>query len=139
MEKVLTIYGVHQRLATPYHPQTSGQVGVTNRGIKRILEKIVSHNRRDWSERRDGAPWDFRTTYKTPIDTTPVKLVYGKAFHILVKLEHKAYWALKTANLDLKFARENKVKQLHELEELRMQAYENSQVSKERMKIFHDA
>ncbi|GKB05786.1 reverse transcriptase domain-containing protein [Tanacetum coccineum] len=85
----------------PYHPQTSGQVEVTNRGLKRILERTVGENRASWSDKLDDALWAFRTAYKTLIGCTPYKLVYGKAFHLPVELEHKAYWALKHANFDL--------------------------------------
>ncbi|XP_076915348.1 uncharacterized protein LOC143574661 [Bidens hawaiensis] len=122
-----------------YHQQTSGQVEVTNQGIKRILEKKVSQNRKDWSEKLDVALWAFRTAYKTPIGTTLFKLVYEKACHLHVKLEHKAYWALKSENLDLACAGKNRFAQLHELEELRDQAYENLRIYKERTKKLHDA
>ncbi|GJV05096.1 reverse transcriptase domain-containing protein [Tanacetum coccineum] len=94
-------YGVTHRLATAYHPQTSGQEEVSNRGLKRILERTVGENRASWSDKLDDGPWAFRTTYKTPIGCTPYKLVYGKACHLPIKLEHKAYWALKHANFDL--------------------------------------
>ncbi|GJR13921.1 reverse transcriptase domain-containing protein [Tanacetum coccineum] len=60
-------YGVTHRLSTPYHPQTSGQVEVTNRGLKRILERTVGENRASWSDKLDDALWAFRTAYKTPI------------------------------------------------------------------------
>ncbi|GJW01899.1 reverse transcriptase domain-containing protein [Tanacetum coccineum] len=72
--KVMLKYGVTHRLSIAYHPQTSGQVEA------------------------------FRTEYKTPIGCTLYKLVYGKACHLPVELEHKAYWALKHANFDLKTA-----------------------------------
>nr|GFC30573.1 reverse transcriptase domain-containing protein [Tanacetum cinerariifolium] len=90
--------------ATPYHPQTSGQVEVSNRGLKRILDRAVGENRASWSDKLDDALWAFRTAYKTPIGCTPYKLVYGKACHLHVELEQKAYWALKHANFDLKIA-----------------------------------
>ncbi|GJX51821.1 reverse transcriptase domain-containing protein, partial [Tanacetum coccineum] len=77
-----------------YHPQTSGQVEVTNRRLKRILERTVGENRASWSDKLDDALWAFRTAYKTPIGCTPYKLVYGKSCHLPVELEHKAYWAL---------------------------------------------
>nr|GEW36648.1 reverse transcriptase domain-containing protein [Tanacetum cinerariifolium] len=83
--------GVTHRLATPYHPQTSGQVEVSNRGLKRILEKAVGENCASWSDKIDDALWAFRTAYKTPIGCTPYKLVYGKACHLHVELEQKAY------------------------------------------------
>nr|GFC10494.1 reverse transcriptase domain-containing protein [Tanacetum cinerariifolium] len=92
--KVLQKYGVTHRLATPYHPQTSGQVEVSNRGLKRILEMAVGKNRASWSDKLDDALWAFRTAYKTPIGCTSYKLVYGKVCHLPVELEHKAYWAL---------------------------------------------
>ncbi|GKF20435.1 reverse transcriptase domain-containing protein, partial [Tanacetum coccineum] len=102
--KVMLKYGVTHRLSTAYHPQTSGQVEVSNRGLKRILERTVGENRASWSDKLDDALWAFRTTYKTPIECTPYKLVYGKACHLPIKLEHKAYWALKNANFDLQTA-----------------------------------
>nr|GEV14242.1 reverse transcriptase domain-containing protein [Tanacetum cinerariifolium] len=84
-----------------YHPQTSRQVEVSNRGLKRILERTVGENHESWSDKLDDALWAFRTAFKTPIGCTPYKLVYGKACHLPIKLEHKAYWALKHCNYDL--------------------------------------
>ncbi|GJS72627.1 reverse transcriptase domain-containing protein [Tanacetum coccineum] len=92
------------RLSTAYHPQTSGQVEVSNRGLKRILERTVGENRASWSDKLDDALWAFRTAFKTPIGCTPYKLVYRKACHLPIELEHKAYWALKHCNFDLKIA-----------------------------------
>ncbi|GJS90021.1 reverse transcriptase domain-containing protein [Tanacetum coccineum] len=74
--KVMYKYRVTHRLATAYHPQTSGQVEVSNHGLKRILERTVRENRASWSDRLDDALWAFRTAYKTPISCTPYKLVY---------------------------------------------------------------
>ncbi|GJV65009.1 reverse transcriptase domain-containing protein [Tanacetum coccineum] len=102
--KVMLKYGVTHRLSTAYHPQTSGQVEVSNRGLKRILERTVGENRASWSDKLDDALWAFRTTFKTPIGCTPYKLMYEKACHLPIELEHKAYWALKHCNFDLKTA-----------------------------------
>nr|GEX65789.1 reverse transcriptase domain-containing protein [Tanacetum cinerariifolium] len=56
---VMLKFGVTHRLATPYHPQTSGQVEVSNHGLKRILERTVSENRASWSDKLDDALWAF--------------------------------------------------------------------------------
>ncbi|GKA62818.1 reverse transcriptase domain-containing protein [Tanacetum coccineum] len=105
-------YGVTHRLATAYHPQTSGQVEVSNHGLKRILERTVGENYASWSDRLDVALWAF---------------------------QHGAYWALKHANFDLKTAGNHRKLQLNELHELHDQAYENSLIYNERMKKLHDA
>ncbi|GKD26047.1 reverse transcriptase domain-containing protein, partial [Tanacetum coccineum] len=76
---VMLKYGVTHRLATAYHPQTSGQVEVSNRGLKRIFERTKGENRASWSDKLNDALWAFRTAFKTPIGCTPYKLMYGKA------------------------------------------------------------
>nr|GEU84972.1 reverse transcriptase domain-containing protein [Tanacetum cinerariifolium] len=91
------------------------------------------------SNKLDNALWAFRTAYKTPIGCTPYKLVYEKACHLPIELEHKAYWALKQANFDLKTADDYRKVQINELNELRDQAYENSLIYKEKTKRLHDS
>nr|GEW94817.1 reverse transcriptase domain-containing protein [Tanacetum cinerariifolium] len=118
--KVMLKYGVTHRLSTAYHPQTSGQVEVSNRGLKRILERTIGDNRASWSDKLDDALWAFHAAYKTPIGCTPYKLVYGKACHLSIELEHKAYWALKQANFDLTVAGDHRKIQLNELNEIRV-------------------
>ncbi|GJU98630.1 reverse transcriptase domain-containing protein [Tanacetum coccineum] len=137
--KVMLKYGVTHRLSTAYHPQISGQVEVSNCGLKRILERIIGENRTSWSDKLDDALWAFHTAYKTPIGCTPYKLLYGKACHLPIELEHKAYWALKHANFDLETAGDHRKVQLNELNELRDQAYENSLIYKEKTKRIHDS
>nr|GEW51849.1 reverse transcriptase domain-containing protein [Tanacetum cinerariifolium] len=83
---------------------TSGQVEVTNTGLKRILERTVGENRALWSDKLEDALWAFRTAFKSPIGCTPYRLVYGKSCYLPLELEHKAFWALKHTNFDLKTA-----------------------------------
>ncbi|GJT96381.1 reverse transcriptase domain-containing protein [Tanacetum coccineum] len=83
-------YGVTHRLATAYHPQTSGQVEVSNRGLKRILERTVGENRASWSDKLDDALWAFRTAFKTPIGCTPNTSLLESLVILPVELEHKA-------------------------------------------------
>ncbi|GJT98048.1 reverse transcriptase domain-containing protein [Tanacetum coccineum] len=137
--KVMLKYGVTHRLSTAYHPQTSGQVEVLNHGLKRILERTVGENHASWSDNLNDALWAFHTAFKTPIGYTPYKLVYGKACHLPIELEHKAYWALKHCNYDLKTAGDHRKVQLNELNELHDQAYENSLIYKEKTKRLHDS
>ncbi|GJV50318.1 reverse transcriptase domain-containing protein [Tanacetum coccineum] len=89
--KVMLKYGVTHRLSTAYHPQTSGQVEVSNSGLKRILKRTVGETSASWLDKLDDALWAFRTAYKTPIGCTPYMLVYEKACHLPIELEHKAY------------------------------------------------
>nr|GEY94256.1 reverse transcriptase [Tanacetum cinerariifolium] len=137
--KVMLKYGVTHRLSTAYHPQTSGQVEVLNRGLKIILERTVGENRASWSDKLNDALWSLCTAYKTPIGCTPYKLVYGKACHLPIELKHKAYWALKQANFDLTVAGDHRKIQLNELNEIRDHAYENSLIYKEKTKRIHDS
>ncbi|XP_015164030.1 uncharacterized protein [Solanum tuberosum] len=135
----LSKYGVRHKLATPYHPQTSGQVEVSNQEIKSIFVKTVNANRTDLTRNLDEALWAYRTAYKTPTGMSSYQLVFGKSFHLPVELEHKALWGLKALNLDWAWTSKGRADQLNELDEFRFRAYESLALYKEKMKKWHDS
>ena len=102
LRKAFAHFGVKHRIAIAYHHQTNGQAEVSNREVKRILEKTVSASRRDWAIKLDETLWAYRTAYKTPTAMSPFQLIYGKACHLLVEMEHRAFWTLKWLNFDSK-------------------------------------
>ncbi|XP_072065830.1 uncharacterized protein [Arachis hypogaea] len=109
-------HGIIHKVATAYHLQTNCQAEMSNREIKCILEKIVKPHRRDWSSRLGDALWAYRTGYKTTIGMIPFLLVYKRACHLPVEVEHKAYWAVKECNSGLGGAEIERKLQLEELE-----------------------
>ncbi|GJX68910.1 reverse transcriptase domain-containing protein [Tanacetum coccineum] len=120
---------------------------ISDRGThfcNKIMEKTmkrygnVKDNPAIWSRKLDDALWAFHTLYKTPTRTTPHKLIYGNNCHLPFEIEHHAYWALKNCNPYLIAAGEKRMFQLHELDELRHKAYENSRLYKARTKVWHD-
>lgn len=107
--------------------------------IKRILEKVVNPSRKDWSKHLDDALWEYITAYKNSLGMSSYILVYGKACHLLIELEHKALWAAKILNFNLSKVVHARMLQLTELEEHRLFSYENAELYKEKAKRWHDS
>nr|XP_025670180.1 uncharacterized protein LOC112769954 [Arachis hypogaea] len=138
VEALLKRYGVLHKVANTYHPQTNEQADVSNREIKQILEKVVNPQRKDWSSRLGDALWAYRTAYKTPLGMSPFRIVYGKACHLPVEIEHRAYWVVKQYNMDFTKAGIARKLLVEEPECLRNEAYENARIYKKKTKAFHD-
>ncbi|RDY01998.1 hypothetical protein CR513_14601, partial [Mucuna pruriens] len=90
---------------------------------------MTNPNRKDWSRLLEDALWAHRTAYRTPLGMSPYRIVFSKTCHLL---------AVKQCNLAYDQAGEQRKFQLQELDELRLEAYENSRIYKQKVKNFHD-
>ena len=136
--KLISMYGVRHVRSLAYHPKSNGQVEISNREIKNILEKTVNASIKDWSSKLEDALWAYRIAYKSPIGMPLYKIVYGKQCHLPLELECKPMWAIKKLNFDFQVVKENRLLQLNELQELRNEAYDNARIYRDKTKNWHD-
>ena len=99
------------------------------------MEKTISTSGKDWSVKLDDALWAYRTAYKSPIGMFPYMIVFGKPCHFPLELEYKAMWAIKKLNCDFKVAKDKRILQMNELEELRNEAYDNAKIYKDKTEM----
>ena len=96
---------------------------------------MVNTSRRDWSVKLHDSLWTYRIAYKTILGISPYRLVYGKACHLPVEVEYKAWWIIKKLNMDFSRTSMKRFLDLNEMEELRNEAYNNSNIAKQRLKM----
>ena len=95
---------------------------------------MVNSSKKDWAKKIDDALWAYSITFKTPLGMSPIRIEFAKAFHLLVELEHRAYWVTRQLNMDSKMVGEKHILQLSELEEFHNEAYKKAKICKEKMK-----
>jgi len=125
-EALFKKYAAHHKVGLGYHPQTSRLVQIRNLEIKSILETTVVRSRKDRTKKLDDALWAYQIAFKKRIGSTPFQLVFGKSCHLPMKLQLKAFCAIKHLNFDLKALCKKRLLQLNKLEKIHMDAYENA-------------
>ena len=84
------------------------------------------------------AVWAYRSVFKSHIGMYPYRIIYEKACHFPIELEHKSYWAVKMVNFNLDKTSSLRKIQMNELEEIKRDAYQSTGIYKEKMKFIHD-
>ena len=122
LKRVSQLIWTSNRLIIAYHPHASNQEELKNRDLNWIYKKMIDQSQMDWSIKHDEQLWAYRNTSNTSIDTSQCRIFYRKAFHLYVKLENKALWAVKLHNMDASLVALERKYILLELEEYRFHA-----------------
>ena len=88
--KLMSRYGIRHVMGLAYYPQSNGQPEISNREIKKILEKTTNSSRKDWYIKLDEALWAYRIAYKFPIGMSSYRIVFRKPCHLPLELEYKS-------------------------------------------------
>jgi len=138
VKSLLKHHDIEHRLATPYHPQSNGQVEVTNRDLMRIIKKSIDR-KASWYEHLDDALWAYRTSYKTRMGYISYQLIYGKNFVLPISALKEAYRTFNRLDMDLDGALKHRAMELEHLNEYRLDAIERQSIAKAQTKAFHDS
>lgn len=121
-------YQITHKKASPYHPQTSGQLEVTNREIERILTKIIASHRKDWAVRLPEVVWAYNITWKSTTGLSSYELVYGKKPLLPIEFEIQTLRTALEVEIDLSEAQKERLMKLNALDEQRMEALQQIEI-----------